>query len=56
MRLAYQGKWFRTVTFVQKTTQTRNGVTDTSTWYEALKSPDRLRIDFGDPNNGNGVI
>ena len=56
MRSAYQGKWFRTVTFVQKTTQTRNGVTDTSTWYEALKSPDRLRIDFGDPNNGNGVI
>ena len=56
MRAAYQGKWFRTVTFVQKTTMTRNGVTDTSTWYEALKSPDRLRIDFGDPKNGNGVI
>jgi hypothetical protein len=56
MRAAYQGKWFNTVTFVQKTTQTRNGVTDTSTWYEALKSPDRLRIDFGDPKNGNGVI
>jgi len=56
MRSAYQGKWFRTVTFVQKTTMTRNGVTDTSTWYEALKSPDRLRIDFGDPKSGNGVI
>lgn len=56
MRTAYLGKWFRTVTFVQKTTQTRNGVTDTSTWYEALKSPDRLRIDFGDPKSGNGVL
>ncbi len=56
MRAAYQGKWFNTVTFVQKTTQTRNGVTDTSTWYEALKAPDRLRIGFGDPKNGNGVV
>src|SRR2546426_5423342 len=56
MRAAYVGKWFKTVTFVQQTTQTRNGVTDTSTWYEALKAPDRLRIDFGDPTNGNGVV
>jgi len=56
MRAAYVGKWFKTVTFVQQTTQTRNGVTDTSTWYEALKSPDRLRIDFGDPKDGNGVL
>ncbi len=56
MRAAYLGKWFKTVTFVQQTTQTHpNGVTDTSTWYEALKSPDRLRIDIGDPKNGNGV-
>ena len=56
MRSAYLGKWFKTVTFVQQTTQTRNGVTDTSTWYEALKSPDRLRIDIGDPKQGNGVV
>ena len=56
MREAYLGKWFKTVTFVQQTTQTRNGVTDTSTWYEALKSPDRLRIDIGDPKQGNGVV
>lgn len=57
MRDAYAGKWFRTVTFIQKTTQVRpNGVTDTSTWYEALLTPDRLRIDFGDPKDGNGVI
>ena len=57
MRDAYVGKWFRTVTFVQKTTQVRpNGVADTSTWYEALLSPDRLRIDFGDIQKGNGVI
>ncbi|HET9862093.1 MAG TPA: hypothetical protein VFP37_01515 [Steroidobacteraceae bacterium] len=57
MRDAYLGKWFRTVTFTQLTTQYRpNGVTDTTTWYEALLSPDRLRIDFGDISKGNGVI
>jgi hypothetical protein len=57
MHDAYDGKWYKTLTFVQKTTLTRpNGVVDTSTWYEALKSPDRLRIDFGDPSKGNGAL
>ena len=57
MHDAYDGKWFKSVTFVQKTTRTQpSGVVDTSTWYEALKSPDRLRIDFGDPANGNGAL
>jgi hypothetical protein len=57
MHDAYDGKWFKTLTFVQKTTLNRpNGVVDTSTWYEALKSPDRLRIDFGDPSKGNGAL
>ena len=57
MHDAYAGKWYKTLTFVQKTTITRpNGVVDTSTWYEALKSPDRLRIDFGDPSKGNGAL
>ena len=57
MHDAYAGKWYKTLTFVQKTTVTRpTGVVDTSTWYESLKSPDRLRIDFGDPSKGNGAL
>ena len=57
MHDAYDGKWYKTLTFVQKTTVTRpTGVVDTSTWYESLKSPDRLRIDFGDPAKGNGAL
>lgn len=58
MRSAYLGKWFKTVTFVQQTIRKnpQTGVTDTTTWYEALQSPNRLRIDFGDPKDGNGVI
>ena len=57
MHDAYAGKWYKTLTFVQRTTVTRpTGVVDTSTWYESLKSPDRLRIDFGDPSKGNGAL
>jgi len=57
MHDAYDGKWYKTLTFVQKTTLFRpNVVVDTSTWYESLKSPDRLRIDFGDPAKGNGAL
>jgi len=57
MHDAYAGKWYKTLTFVQKTTLTRpNGVVDTSTWYEALRSPDRLRIDIGEPSKGNGAL
>src|SRR5437868_7106369 len=53
----YIGKWPRTITFVQRTIVTRpTGVVDTTTWYEALRSPNRLRIDFGDPSKGNGAL
>jgi hypothetical protein len=57
MHDAYAGKWYRTLTFVQKTTQRLpDGTERVSTWYEALRSPDRLRIDVGDPAQGNGVL
>ena len=49
--------WFHTLTFVQRTTVVRrDGSTNVSTWYESLLAPDRLRIDFGDPANGNGAL
>ncbi|HEX6558277.1 MAG TPA: hypothetical protein VF021_02425 [Longimicrobiales bacterium] len=57
MHDAYAGKWYRTLTFVQQTTINRPGQPEqVQTWYESLLSPDRLRIDFGDPTAGNGVI
>ena len=60
MHDAYAGKWYRTLTFVQKTTQRRRDGTDSvSTWYESLRQADgltQLRIDFGDPSAGNGVL
>lgn len=56
MRSAYVGKWFSTLTFVQRTAVTRDGTTRVSTWYESLLSPDRLRIDIENPREGNGLL
>ena len=61
MRTAYSGRWYQTLTFVQKTTIRRQDGTDTvQTWYESLRHSaqlgTRLRIDFGNPADGNGVL
>lgn len=57
MRAAYDGRWYRTLTFTQQTIVARaNGAADTTTWYESLSGPARLRIDVGDPSLGNGVL
>jgi hypothetical protein len=53
----YQNKWYRTLTFRQTTTMTRGTTApSTQTWYEALSLPGRLRIDFGNPESGSGVL
>ena len=52
----YAGRWFRTLTFIQRTVQRRpDGTEQVTTWYEAQSGP-RLRIDVGDPALGNGVL
>lgn len=60
MHDAYAGKWYRSLTFVQKTTQRRpNGKDSVSTWYESLRQvgpATQLRIDVGEPAVGNGVL
>jgi hypothetical protein len=60
MHDTYAGKWYRSLTFVQKTTQRRPNGTDTvTTWYESLRQVGprtQLRIDVGDPSLGNGVL
>lgn len=58
MRVRYAGKWFRTVTFVQKTSyyRTDGSTLRVETWYEAAALPGRLRIDMGDPAKGTGVL
>jgi hypothetical protein len=53
----YVGRWFHTATFKQKTSRLlTNGTWDVQTWYEAMKLPGRLRIDFAPLSAGNGVL
>ena len=49
----WQGKWFRTLTFVQRTTFPDGR---TETWYETVENPGRLRIDFGPVDSMNTAI
>lgn len=56
MHDAYAGKWYQTLTFVQRTVITKpSGQADTTTWYETLSGA-RLRIDIGPPSAGNGAL
>lgn len=43
MRERYAGKWYRTLTFTQRTTLPEGKV---ETWYESLELPGKLRIDI----------
>jgi hypothetical protein len=53
----YQGKWYKTLTFVQKTIHHNPDGTSTSeTWYEALNAPGSLRIDIDPADKGNGIL
>ena len=58
MQERYAGKWYRNLTFVQKSTSLRadSSVRSVETWYEAAVIPGRLRIDLGDLAKGNGAI
>jgi len=61
MHAAYAGKWYHTLTFVQKTTLRRQDGTEVEqTWHETLRHTPQtgvqLRIDIGDLGAGNGVV
>lgn len=53
----YAGKWYKTLTFVQKTiTHKPDGTTEDAIWYEALYGPGKLRIDFAPTEKGDGLL
>lgn len=57
MHKKYAGKWYKTLTFVQKTTQYKpDGTSSVTTWYEAMSIPGRLRVDVAPLENGNGFM
>ena len=57
MQKKYAKSWYRTATFVQKTTNyDKDGTSKVETWYEALSVPGSLRIDFTPTKDGNGIL
>jgi outer membrane lipoprotein-sorting protein len=57
MQAKYAKKWYKTATFVQKTTTIQaDGTKKVETWYEAMALPGSLRIDFTPTKDGNGIL
>jgi outer membrane lipoprotein-sorting protein len=57
MQAKYAKSWYKTVTFVQKTTNIdKDGNKKVETWYEAMTLPGSLRIDFAPTKDGNGIL
>lgn len=53
----YARSWYKTATFVQKTTNIdKDGNKKIEMWYEALSVPGSLRIDFTPTKEGNGIL
>ena len=53
----YQGNWYQTLTFTQKSiTHKPDGTTSSEIWHEALGCPGKLRIDIGPLSDNNGII
>jgi outer membrane lipoprotein-sorting protein len=55
MQKKYAKSWYRTLTFVQKTTEYQPEGKATI-WYEAFSAPGKLRIDFDPVKDGNGIL
>ncbi len=57
MQKKHARTWYRTLTFVQKSTTFKPDGTSTSEiWYEALSAPGKLRVDIEPVNSGNGFM
>lgn len=57
MQKKYAKSWYKTATFVQKTTNIdKDGNKKVETWYEAMSLPGSLRVDFTPTKDGNGIL
>jgi outer membrane lipoprotein-sorting protein len=57
MQKKYAKTWYRTLTFVQKSTTFKpDGTSESVIWYEALNAPGKLRIDIDPIKSGNGFM
>lgn len=57
MYLKYSKNFRKSLSFIQQTDTYRNySLIKTATWYEVLVYPDKLRIDIGNPADGNSIF
>lgn len=58
MKKRYDGKWFKSFTFIQKTIRydAQGKASKPVLWYEAIRYPNQFRIDIGNPKQGKSVI
>src|SRR6185503_2796808 len=57
MQKKYAKSWYKTATFIQKTTNIdKDGNKKVEIWYEALSVPGSLRIDITPVKDGNGIL
>src|SRR4029453_18880472 len=57
MQKKYAKSWYKTVTFIQQTTNIdKDGNKKVETWYEAISVPGSLRIDIMPITDGNGIL
>jgi len=57
MQKKHAKSWYRTLTFVQKSTTFKpDGTSSSEIWYEALHAPGKLRIDIDPLKDGNGFM
>jgi hypothetical protein len=57
MRGRYDGKWYRTLTFLQNNTRfTTDGREDKSQWREYVSAPGKLRIEFLPRESRSGIL
>src|SRR5260370_38420915 len=57
MQKKHAKSWYKTATFVQKTTNyEKDGTKKGETWYEAVTVPGTLRIDFTPVKCGTGIL
>ena len=57
MHAKYSTRWYRNITFTQTTTLLgQTGANSDQVWYVAMAVPGRQRIDYVNPDLGNGMI
>ena len=57
MHAKYDGRWPKTLTYTQTTTLLgQSGANNDQAWYVALSAPGKERIDYVNPDLGNGML